>query len=34
MKMEFDKNYQLLRISLFNPIYRWELENSEILTEM
>ena len=34
MRKEVDKNYQLFRILLFNPIYRWELEKSEILTEM
>ena len=34
MKGDVDKNYQLFRMLLFNPIYRWELEKSEILTEM
>ena len=33
METEVDKNYQLSRM-LFNPIYKWELEKSEILTEM
>ena len=34
MKKEVDKNYQFLRMLLFNCIYTWELEKSEILTEM
>ena len=33
MKQDVDKNYQLFRMLLFNSIYRWELEKSEILTE-
>ena len=33
--MVVDKNYHFLRMLLFNhPIYKWELEKSEILTEM
>ena len=34
MRKEVDKNYQFLRMLLFNCIYTWELEKSEILTEM
>ena len=34
MRKEVDKNYQFLRMLLFNRIYTWELEKSEILTEM
>ena len=34
MRKEVHKNYQLFRMLLFNPVYRWELEKSEILTEM
>ena len=34
MRKEVDKNYQFLRMLLFNHIYTWELEKSEILTEM
>ena len=34
MKNEVDKNYKLFRMLLFNPIYVWELEKSEFLTEM
>ena len=34
MRKEVDKNYQFLRMLLCNPIYRQELEKSEILTEM
>ena len=34
MRKEVDENYQLFRMMLFNPIYRWELEIPEILTEM
>ena len=34
MRKEVDKNYHLFRMLLFNSIYRWKLEKSEILTEM
>ena len=34
MKNEVDENYKLFRMLLFNPIYIWELEKSEFLTEM
>ena len=34
MRKEVDKNYQFLRMLLFNRIYTWELQKSEILTEM
>ena len=34
MRKEVDKNYQFLGMLLFNRIYTWELEKSEILTEM
>ena len=34
MRKEVDKNHELFRMLLFSPIYRWELEKSEILTEM
>ena len=34
MRNELDKNYQLFRALLFNPILKWGLEKPEILTEM
>ena len=33
MRKEVEKKCQLFRM-LFKPIYRWELEKSESLTEM
>ena len=34
MRKEFDEDYQLFIMLLFNPIYRWELEKPEVLTEI
>ena len=34
MRKEVEKNYELSKILLFNSIYTYELEKSEILTVM